>query len=209
MGWLDQPTTKGRPSWKEMSVEFRMMFVYHGCMMVLFIAGNALSTKLELTIAIVLIAALAAVSLRRRREKQWHWQDPGLKGVAKALGAVALTGFFLYAATPMFPPTRPGFLPWYLAGFGIGLFNMLSALNLVQSTEVEFASGCGERQTPIPIETTRPQDGPTRIGWRQIVKGAFAVYFFAVWITFVCFFYFDGKAYSGGSATPTASQTEP
>lgn len=52
-----------------MSVEFRMMFVYQGCMMALFITGGALTVKLELLVAIALIAVGAAVSLRRRSEK--------------------------------------------------------------------------------------------------------------------------------------------
>ncbi|HYT08549.1 MAG TPA: hypothetical protein VEL77_12940 [Rugosimonospora sp.] len=192
-----------------MSVEFRMMFVYHGCMMVLFMTGGVLTVKLELAIATILIAFGAAVSLRRRREKNWHWRSPGVKGAAMAIGTVLLMAFFLYAATPLFSPTRPQFFPWYLAGFGIGLFNVLSALNLVQSSEAEFETGCGERQS-LPLgERADAQSPPHRIGWKQVVRGAFIVYFFAVWVTFVSSFYFYGKAFRGGSPTPTASQTEP
>jgi hypothetical protein len=120
MGWFDEPTKRRATSWKEMSVEFRMMFVYQGCMMALFITGGALTVKLELLVAIALIAVGAAVSLRRRSEKKWHWRSPGAKGAAIATGTTLLMAFFLYSATPMFSPARPQFLPWYLAGFGIG-----------------------------------------------------------------------------------------
>ena len=192
-----------------MSTEFRMMFVYHGCMMVLFMTGGALTVKLELAIASLLIAIGAAVSLRRRRDRNWHWRSPGAKGAAIATGTVVLMVFFLYSATPMFSPTRPQFLPWYLAGFGIGLFNVLSALNLVKSSEAEFEAECGEAPPPNPSASgeTRLTSPPAR--WKRAVRGAFTLYFFAVWITGVSFFYFDGKTFSGGSPTPTATQTEP
>jgi hypothetical protein len=209
MGWFDEPTKRRATSWKELSVEFRMMFVYHGCMMVLFMTGDALTVKLELLIAIILIAIGAAVSFRRRREKNWHWRSPGVKGAAMAAGTVLLMAFFLYSATPMFSPTRPQFLPWYLAGFGIGLVNVLSALNLVKSSEAEFQAECGEPPPPSTSANGETQLTSPPGRWKQVVRGAFTVYFFAVWITGVSSFYFSGKAFRGGSPTPTASHTEP
>lgn len=194
-----------------MSAEFRMMFVYHGCMMVLFITGGALTVKLELAIAAILIATGTAFSLRRRQEKNWHWRSPRAKGAAGAVGTVVLMAFFLYAATPMFSPARPQFLPWYLAGFGIGLFNFLSALNLVKSSEAEFEAECGEPPPPSTIASASGeiQHTPPPVTWKQVVRSAFVVYFFAVWITGVSSFYFSGKAFRDGSPTRTASQPEP
>jgi hypothetical protein len=192
-----------------MSAELRLMFVYHGCMMVLFMTGGALNVNLELAIATILIAVGAAFSLRRRREKNWHWHSPGPKGIAIAAGIVILIAFFLCSATPGFSPAKPQFLPWYLAGFGIGLFGVLSALNLVKSSEAEFEAECGEPPPPSPIASgqSRPVASPAR--WKQVLRGAFTVYFLAVWVTGVGFFYLDGKAFSGGASAPTTFQTEP
>jgi hypothetical protein len=209
MGWFGGPTKRRATSWKEMSAESRMMFVYHGCMMVLFITGGVLTVKLELAIATTLIAIGTAFSLRRRREKNWHWRSPGVKGAAMTTGTVLLMAFFLYSATPMFSPARPQFLPWYLAGFGIGLFNVLSALNLVKSSEAEFEAECGEPPPPSASASGQTQLTSPPARWKQVVRGAFTVYFFAVWITGVSSFYFSGKAFRGGSPTPTASHTEP
>lgn len=41
MAWVSQPTVK-RNSWKDMSAEMRMMFLYHICMMVLFASGGSI-----------------------------------------------------------------------------------------------------------------------------------------------------------------------
>lgn len=89
-----------------------------------------------------------------------------------------LIAFFLYAPGPLFPATNSRFLPWYLAGFGIGLFNLLSGLNLVQSTEAEFQAMCREGAAAprpqlhslllLPSRDGRPQcELPSRsIFWR-------------------------------------------
>jgi len=34
--------------WKDMSLDFKLMFVFHGCMMILFIIGSAFSVRQEL-----------------------------------------------------------------------------------------------------------------------------------------------------------------
>jgi hypothetical protein len=210
MGWLDEPTKRRATSWKEMSVEMRMMFVYHLCMMALFMTGGILTPKIEVTIALLLISVLTGISLRRRREKMWHWKSPGRQGIAMAAGTTLLMAFFQYAATPLFSPAKPQFLPWYLAGFGIGLFNVLSALNLVQSSEAEFEAACVQsRAASSSHEGTRELISPTTIGWKRVVRGAVTICFLAVWLTGVSSFYFYGKAFRNGSPKPTDLRTEP
>jgi hypothetical protein len=49
-----------------MSLDFRLMFVYHGCMMVLFIAGQGLSVKQESLLTILLVI-LVTISVRHRK----------------------------------------------------------------------------------------------------------------------------------------------
>jgi hypothetical protein len=124
--------------WKDMSLEFKLMFVYHGCMMALFITGGAFTLRQELTFASVLVFVLTSVSIKHRRSAGWRWQGLQTKNLLIAAGGIALMGVFLYAATPLFPPSNPRALPWYLAGFGIVAFNVLHALRLVLLPKLLF-----------------------------------------------------------------------
>jgi hypothetical protein len=51
---------------KDMSVDFKLMFVFHGCMMILFIIGGAFSVRQELAFTAALVAALTSLSIRNR-----------------------------------------------------------------------------------------------------------------------------------------------
>jgi len=44
---FDPPTQRYPKKWKEMSLDFKLMFAYHGSMMVLFLAGRILSVLQE------------------------------------------------------------------------------------------------------------------------------------------------------------------
>ena len=139
MALFGPPKNEDYPrKWKDMSLEFKLMFVYHGCMMVLFIAGGAFTTKQELFITGTLVVVITTLSLRHRRSIGWRWEGVETKHLAMVIGSVALLAFFLHSATPLFPPSNPRFLPWYLAGFGIGTFNILAILKLVRTSESQI-----------------------------------------------------------------------
>jgi hypothetical protein len=192
--------------WKDMSLDFKLMFGYHGCMMALFIFGGAFSTKQELGIAGVVVAVIASISTRHRREAGWRWQGVKAKNLLMAAGGLVLTGFFLFAATPLFPASQPRFFPWYLAGFGIATFNVLQALRVIQASEAAFLADCREPGDQIeqaaPAESTGPK-------WHKIVRAAFNILFVFVWLGFVTFFYYSGVAFRDGSPVPTATQSKP
>ena len=194
--------------WKAMSLEFKLFFVYHVCMMVLFISGGALTLRQEFAFTVVLVFVLGTLSIRHRRSAGWRWQALETKNLLMAAGGIALTGVFLYAATPLFPPWNPKSLPWYLAGFGIGTFNVLQALRLVHPSEAAFLADCHDldsqtvQATPSePIEPTEPQ-------WCRIVRATYHLLFFLVWLGFLAFFYYSGAAFRDGSPVPTPAQTE-
>lgn len=56
-------------NWKEMSVDMRLMFTYHGSMMVMMLAGGSLTMRQELAIAGT-IAALGVLISRYHRQKK-------------------------------------------------------------------------------------------------------------------------------------------
>ena len=116
-----------------MSVDFKLMFVYHGTMLVLFATGQLLSTSEEIAIAVLLAVFLLAVAAKRRSNMNWRRPQIGTKHILAAIGTAASMSLFLFAATPLFPPTDHRALPWYLAGGGIGFFwNSELAWNCVQ-----------------------------------------------------------------------------
>jgi hypothetical protein len=206
MALFDPPKAGDYPKqWKDMSFEFKLMFFYHGCMMVLFITGCAFSLRQELVFTGVLLFVLTSLSLRHRRSAGWRWQGVKPMNLLLAAGGVALMGVFLYAATPQFPPSNPRFLPWFLAGFGIGTFNVLQALRVVHPSEAAFLADCREPGSQIeqelPTEPTDPQ-------WHRVVRVTYGLLFFLVWLEFVAFFYYSGATFRDGSPIPTATQTD-
>jgi len=192
--------------WKDMSLDFKLMFVYHGCMMFLFIAGSGFTTRQELFIAISLAVVLTILSLRHRSAIGWKWKGITTKDLAMAIAGSALLVFFLHAATPQFPASNPRFLPWYLAGFGIGAFNVLTMLKLVRSSESQMLADCSDTPTESKQEPKTESLEPRR---HRIARGIFSCLFLLVWLEGVAFFYHHGKVFSSGSPAPTATQTDP
>lgn len=199
-------------NWKEMSLDMRLLFGYHISMMVMMGAGGSLRVRQELMIAVTIAALIVLVSRYHRQKKHWRW--PGVKPLdgLYALGSIALISFFLYSATPLFPPNNGHVVPWYLAGFGIGLFGVLQSLKIVYASEAEFTSNCmvidqyGRELKPVEEPSPRQPPEP---GWKRFTKAAYIVVFVLLWICGVASFYFFGTAFKNGSPQPTATQTEP
>jgi hypothetical protein len=105
--------------WKDMSLEFKMMFVYHGCMMFLFMTGGAFSVHQELMLTGVLLLLLTWISLDHRGSTGWRWQGVKPKNLFFAAGGAVLTGALLYSATPLFPPQTQDFYPGIWRGLAL------------------------------------------------------------------------------------------
>jgi len=199
-------------NWKEMSLDMKLMFGYHISMMVMMVAGGALTVRQELSITGAIAALIALVSRYNRQKRHWRW--PGIKPVhvLYALGGIFFVSIFLYSASPLFPPNNGHIVPWYLAGLGIGMFGILQSLKVVSASEAEFASNCmiidqyGRELKPAH------EPSPAQLGepnWKRITKVAYTVVFMLVWVCGVASFYFFGTAFRSGSPEPTATQTEP
>lgn len=204
---LFEPSKTSYPkSWVDMSFEFRLMFVYHGSMMLLMVLGGAISAGLEAAIAAALLAVFAVLSARRRQAMGWRWGGAGLKGVLGAVLAVALVAFFLFAVTPLFPPFNAQALPWYLAGVGIGLFNVLQSLKFVHLAEADYVADC--RAASQPEVVARASTEAAEPQWKTTVLWLFRAAFLGVWLVGVSSFYFFGVGMRSGSPTSTATQSE-
>lgn len=199
-------------TWKEMSLDMRLLFGYHVSMMVMMATGGDLTIQQELAIAAVIITIIVLLSRHHREKKHWRW--PGVKplNVLYALGGAFLIAFFLYSATPLAPPNDSHMGPWYLAGLGIGVFGILQSLKIVYPTAAEFASNCMivdqyGRELEPPREPTPAE--PQEPNWKRVTKIVYMVVFIIVWICGVGSFYVFGTAFKNGSPEPTATQTEP
>lgn len=192
--------------WKDMSLDFKLMFIYHVCMMFLFIAGSAFTTRQELFIAASLVVVSTMLSLRHRSAIGWRWQGIETKDLAMAIGLAVLMVFFLGAGSSMFPASNPKFLPWYLAGFGIGFFNVLSTLKLVRSSELQMLADSRAKTAEQPSTAVTE---PLEPRWHRVVRGIYSCLFLLVWIQGVYFFNYSGKTFKSGSRTSTAIQTDP
>ncbi|WP_105258354.1 hypothetical protein [Pseudoalteromonas sp. T1lg88] len=154
---------------KNMSLDFKLMFVYHIAMMILFgtrIIDNAAAQAL---FALALFVVLILISAVHKFRAQWQWPGIGLLGLPSAILGVAFVYAFLafaaYTINPdfSFPDLQninyidfieeswsviiatasvPAITPWYLAGIGIGIFNLLSSLKIATTKKSEFVAQC-------------------------------------------------------------------
>src|SRR5437016_3262025 len=108
MNFLDFPFERYPRTWREMSYDFKLMFLYHGSMMLLFVTGQALSLAAELTIAAALLVAGTLLGIRHRRATPWVWPGVSVSRLLGAAATVLLGGLFLFAATPLFPAYESG-----------------------------------------------------------------------------------------------------
>jgi hypothetical protein len=208
---FDPPTQRYPEKWKEMSLDFKLMFVYHGSMMVLFIAGQNLSVRQEIMLTSFLAVALVAISRRHRRLTNWRWPPVRPSNVFWAVCGALAVAFFLFSGTPLFPPSDHRVLPWYLAGLGIGVFGILTSLRVVDPSEADFQSHCRiidqyGREIERPSELPQPKESEPN--WKKMTRGVYTITFLLLWMVGVASFLFFGTAFRSGSPMPTATQTE-
>jgi len=194
-----------------MSLDYRLLFIYHISMMVMMMAAQSgLSYTQEVGAALILVVVLAAVSLKHRQKNNWRWPGISGKNAFNAILTIAAITFFLLAASPTLSPPKPQILPWYLAGIGIGTFSVLNALRIVTTSNTEFLMNChiicrsGEE---IPVFSELPV--PVEVQWKKVARGIFTGCFLLIWVFGVLSFYANGKAVKNGSKEPTTTHSEP
>jgi hypothetical protein len=212
MALFDPPSLNYPTRWKDFSLDNKLGFVYFGCMTVLFANGDALSVKQELLATMILVAILLSLSVRYRRRMNWRWPGVQTKGVLTALGILAVAGIFDFAATPLFSPSDPSFLPWHLVGLGGAVFGALCALRIVQLSKSDFlreceAVGAADFHAQSTAETIPVV--PTDPFWKRATRAVYGIVFLLVWLAGVASFYYFGVAFRDGSSRATPTQTEP
>ena len=153
---------------KDISLDYSLMFVFHICMMFLFMFTPIEDPKSQADFAAILALILIVTSVIHKLKSNWSWPGLSKTSIPSAILTLVFTFVFLtFASTAMtggdFPvidieniksliiesyhtiinaASNPRFTPWYLAGAGIGLMNILTALNLVTHKSSDFNAQC-------------------------------------------------------------------
>lgn len=167
-----------------------------------FVLGLGIAFEAGVAVCYTVVAVI--LSLRNRRRTGWHWPGARLKDILGALAASALIIFFFGAILPGASPLNPRIFPFLAAGFNFLVFAILSGLKIVFEKEDEFLRYCGEFR---PTEARLPVSSPLPF-WKRLLWGAFQVYFLAIWIGGVGFFWQFNAAYNHGTPQPTPARTE-
>lgn len=191
-----------------MSLDMRLFFGFCISMMALMFARCALHVGFRFEIIVVCCAAtvIIVLSIQNRIRRDWHWRGTNWKNFAGALVSLVLGVYFLGAVLPGTMITNPDIFPWLCGGGGVVTFVILGALNLVQQSEEGFAAHCGEQKIAEPAPTS-PGVPPVPF-WKRTLGTVLLLYFLAVWIASVGFFWKFNSAFRHGSPQPTATQTE-
>jgi hypothetical protein len=210
-------------SWKEMSFDFKLMFLDFGGYFLLFACGSGVSLVAEVIFASLLAIILIIFSIRHRLENHWRWPGASSKNIYQAFIVTVFEGLFVFAALQIFPLTHPSSLPWYLSLASIGLFNILVMLQIVDLTETDFKMKCFVK-SDMPIsqaidspsliasdisETILAESEVPESNWKKRVKRAYGIFFFLVWLEVIALLYFSSEIYRNGSSIQTSSQTAP
>ncbi len=154
---------------QNMSFDFKLFFAYHIAMMILFGARPIEDPFCQAMFALALGGVLFVLSLTNKIKRNWSWPGLSISSIPTTIfNLVFLYLFFAFAAYSMNPKVgvpdfenteltvllqdswavmqhafnQPVFTPWFLAGAGIMVFNILTNLKLVCLKKDEFEAQC-------------------------------------------------------------------
>ncbi len=201
----------GEPK-QRLSFDAKLMFAFHGVMMLLFLAASRLTVPLELAIAGGWATLIALASTLHKRRAGWRWPGADAKAWLGALAGLGFAGVLAFVAAQNLPANRALLMPRFLAVAGIAAFNLLKSLNLVRGTQVEFQADITPPK-PAFMTSERSETAPlvqrSPYGWQAWVVRAYTTAGLILWLTFMGFMYLDQKSVHDGHAAPTAAADWP
>jgi hypothetical protein len=211
MTLFDPPSLNYPTGWKDFSLDYKLIYVFDICMVVLCVYGDALSVKQELLGTISLVAILISLSIRYRRRMNWRWPGVQANGVLNALVTLLLACAYEYTAIAFAPPSSPRILPVHLLGLGLFALVFLRALKIVQPSKSDFLSECeapgaADYRANLPAKTIPvvPED----LSWKGAVRAVYGIVYQLIWLDAAAFLYFLGVALRNGSSKSTSTQTD-
>ncbi|PKA10849.1 hypothetical protein CH372_17350 [Leptospira meyeri] len=175
--------------WKDYSLDYKCMFIYHGFMMILFILGDKISINIQFTIVALLLISIILFSIKYRIRIRWKWPGVEVKNTIYAIMIIILGLFFFFSSINSFPPFKSQTFPWYSAGFGIILFQVLNVLNITAYYKDKF-----ELKTDKTANFIKFENSPLKENQNDNVNVSFIkylIYFFSffLWVTGISYFW--------------------
>jgi hypothetical protein len=193
-----------RNRWRSLtggSLDALLMGFYHICMLGLLGLAGALNEPMQLVLTGVLVLGIVQLSLWQRRAMGWLWPGPteDLVRSLLVLGGVSLLIFVGFAF--IVPIRNPAYLPWDLAGGGLVVFNVLRLSGVVVRTREEFRRSCRVEAASAPLSG--------RAGWKRLARFCYEVFFVAVWLATIAYFFLWGLAARGVAGLPGSVEKLP
>jgi membrane-associated HD superfamily phosphohydrolase len=157
---------------KNMSLDFKLMFVYHIAMMFLFAVTPIKNPVQQAYLALLLMLVLVSVSCIHKIKSNWSWPGLTLTSLPAFMFNLVFTyAFLVFSSYVMqqgdaFPQpdienievllteswqvvlqaaSKPHLTPWYLGGLGIAFMNAMVSLRLSTLKQTEFDAQCPKR----------------------------------------------------------------
>lgn len=154
---------------KDMSLDLKLMVVYHIVMMILFALRPISNPINQLYLAILLLVMLVIISLFHKLKNNWSWSGLSFSGIPSLIFNLIYTYTFLafvsYAMTSdgnhpdialaniealvieswyvmLQAASNPVFTPWFLAGVGICFMKSMVSLKFMTLKKSEFEAQC-------------------------------------------------------------------
>jgi len=207
MPWFDAPTTQYPRGWSEYSLDYRLFFIWA---IVVLVAGSLFeNAPAPLFYGGIAAGALAFISLStaNRRKRNWHWPGVETADVLKAIGGVVLMVLFFYVCFRYLPRDRSS-VPVLLFALSIAVVNILTSLNFVQLSEIDFERHCYDPLSGPPVASPVSSAKPVEPQWKRVVRGVYRAAFLVVCLAMLASIYLHENYVHDGARQPTATQTE-
>jgi hypothetical protein len=144
-----------------------------------------------------------------RARRNWRWRNISVLAAMGAMFGGILMGAFLVVFIHGLPVNHRT-APMIAFAVSIVVFNILSSIKLVQSTEVEFEDFCVKEVEVLrgAAGRTASDDNVVDPRWMRMVRGAFSVLFILIWIEAMAFFYVHERFVDSGTPQPTPTRTQ-
>ncbi|MCW7490976.1 hypothetical protein [Leptospira meyeri] len=175
--------------WKDYSLDYKCILIYHGFMMILFLFGDKISISIQITIVALLLISIIIFSIKYRIRIRWNWPGVEVKNTFYAVIIITLGLFFFFSSINSYPLFKSQSFPWYAAGFGIILFQVLNVLNITAYSKEKFELKSDKTENVKKIENSTLIENRNDSVNVSFVKYLIYILSFLLWVTGISYFW--------------------
>ncbi len=143
--------------WENFSMDFKLIFVYHGFIMALLLISRIVPVEIQLAFVVLLFLILVYRSVKHRIENRWSWPGLEIKKIPFTVFSASMVLFFFLQNYNSSPPSDPTFFPWYAAGLVMFFYTVMIGLNISTLSRKTFESQCEGRKVVVKPELQREE----------------------------------------------------